>query len=162
MSSSWLLALVALWSSACAIDTFGLARVTRAQNDSARMVRVEAWGLHLVTNREDAGLTIGRSRREYVYAREDAATPGDWLPWACAPLAAATAGAMPTRTDTLLLADVTTIGLALDANANRLGLSLGMRRRTALRVARDVDLVLALKFDSKSGGTRCASIRRNP
>ncbi len=146
-------------STACAIDTHGLARVSMLENATTRVLRVEAWGAHWITHPADAGLTLGHSRREYIYAREPAAV-GE-VGFACTPLTPApVTAAPPERDDELLFVDVRTEGLALDANQTRVGVSLGLRRRTALRIPAESDLVFAMSFDSQHGGTRCASLKR--
>lgn len=163
MRDAWLcVSLLLALSSGCAIDTSGLAYVTRTENESAHVVHITVWGFHLLTSGSDAGLTLGRSEREYVYMREDEPLTRAESPLTCAPLTVARGAALPRRSDSPLLADIRTTGLAFDANATRVGLSLGMRRRTALRVALDAEVVLTIQFDSEASGTRCVSIRRNP
>lgn len=156
-SGAWLL-LAAQASLGCAVNAFGWAQVSRRESESARSIRIEVWGVHLTTHPEDAGITLGHSLREYVFSRPSPASAG--ADEACSPLQGTNEAFTPSRDDRLLLADVATAGVAFDANATHVGASLGLRRRTVLRIEPDENLVLRLQFDSANGGTRCVSVRR--
>jgi hypothetical protein len=53
----------------CAIDDRGVVERRWFASDTAWIVTLEAWGVHVTTNRFDAGITIGRSQRLYGFAR---------------------------------------------------------------------------------------------
>src|SRR5262249_26343422 len=52
----------------CAWNEVG-ARVERRENETSRFVRVDVWGIHLVTGSDDSGVTLGHSRRDYIYPK---------------------------------------------------------------------------------------------
>lgn len=53
----------------CAVNDVGLVRVGRYENEMGHVVELDAVGIHLITNRSDGGLTIGRSHRVYFFAK---------------------------------------------------------------------------------------------
>lgn len=68
-----MLALSLRLGAGCAVNDRGLVTTRLYENDTAYVLRLEAWGGHLITNVVDAGLTIGRSRRLYVYPKQRSA-----------------------------------------------------------------------------------------
>jgi hypothetical protein len=136
----------------CSVNDVGLIRVRHLESDSARVVRLEAWGLHLLTRTEDAGVTLGHSDRTYVFAREGyhgasfslSALAADsktrrLRPAPCEPCPAL--GSLGRS-----LAQFTrTTGMRFDANAARVGFALGSQTRAALRLRLDQPLILLMR-----------------
>ncbi len=142
----------------CAVNDRGLVSTRLYENDTAYVLKLEAWGGHLITNAADAGLTIGRSRRLYVYpkARPTGARLAVWP-------------AYPSETDTRLRevhgteirarrgawSDPVGLvtedsGLALHLNRLRTGLLLGARSASALLIPRDFIGVFLFRYDSNN------------
>jgi hypothetical protein len=139
-----MIALTLCLCAGCAVNDRGLVTTHLYENDTAYVLRLEAWGGHLITNTVDAGLTIGRSRRLYVYPKPRPA--GALL---------AVPPVFPSETDTRLrevgtearaglpvLRDPVALvtedaGLALHLNRLRTGVLLGARSARALLVPRD-------------------------
>src|SRR5687768_7622876 len=65
------LSLLLLACTGCAVDDKGLVgtsvRYLRNDDDTARAVVVDTWGLHVVTHSLDGGLTLGPSHKAYFY-----------------------------------------------------------------------------------------------
>lgn len=53
----------------CSVDDRGFVDVRTYESQSARVVELNAWGLSVSTQALDRGLTLGRSRRLYVYPK---------------------------------------------------------------------------------------------
>ncbi len=151
-----MIALTLYLCTGCAVNDRGLVTTRLYENDTAYVLRLEAWGGHLITNTVDAGLTIGRSRRLYVYPKPAGAQ-------------LAVPPAFPSETDTRLrevpgikagaalgassdpVALVTEdAGLALHLNRLRTGVLLGARSASALLLPRDFNGVLLFKYDSEN------------
>ncbi len=142
----------------CAVNDHGLVSTRLYENDTAYVLHLEAWGGHLITNTVDGGLTIGRSRRWYVYPKARRAgsalrgapvLPGDGR----ARLrevrgSAAPAGPGASR-DPVALVTVDT-GLALHLNRLRTGLLLGARAASTLLLPRDFDGVFLFRYASEN------------
>jgi len=145
------LATVAL-ASGCSVNDLGLVRVRHLESDSARVVRLDAWGLQILTRAEDAGLTLGPSERMYVFPKAtdsaarlplsvlvERAGAGRLHPATCDPCpglrALGSSLAWTTRTT----------GIRVDANGRRIGVMLGLQTRAALRLPLDAPTVLLLK-----------------
>ncbi|MGQ0445678.1 MAG: hypothetical protein ACT4O2_11285 [Beijerinckiaceae bacterium] len=152
------IALTVYLCTGCAVNDRGLVTTRLYENDTAYVLRLEAWGGHLITNTVDAGLTIGRSRRLYVYPKPRPAG----IQLAVPPV-------FPSETDTRLrevpaikdgaalgassdpVALVTEdAGLALRLNRLRTGVLLGARSASALLVPRDFNGVLLFKYNSEN------------
>jgi hypothetical protein len=142
----------------CAWNDHGLVRVERLENDTARLVRLDAWGAHLVTGSPDGGLTLGHSQREYLYPREDA-PPGAAVTFDAAQVMdeaaarltpAATAAAPSPSGGPPVVTIVRTGGVSFDLSATRIGLHLGVRSRAMLSIARDADVLVHVRFDSET------------
>jgi hypothetical protein len=152
-----MIALTLCLCAGCAVNDRGLVTTRLYENDTAYVLRLEAWGGHLITNVVDAGLTIGRSRRLYVYPKPRPAGP----PLAAPPV-------FPSNTDTRLrevetearaglpvLGDPVALvtedaGLALHLNRLRTGIMLGARSARALLVPRDFNGVFLFQYDSEN------------
>jgi hypothetical protein len=125
-------------------------RVRHYDGETARMVALDAWGVHVITGASDAGVTLGRSQRTYVFAKEG--EPGAAFPLAEMPSRARLRES--TGDDVGRLRDlgpplatiVRTSGLALQTGGSRAGLLLGARLRAALRLPADGSRVLYLSY----------------
>jgi hypothetical protein len=138
---------------ACAVNDFGLTRVHRFENDSTSMIRLETWGAHLLTAAGDAGLSVGYARRTYVYRRGGAAaevplsafterSAGRMHAVDCNPCAALSSLGKPV----FRAAEV--VGLAIETNADRVGVAIGLRQTAALRLPSDGNETILLKYSS--------------
>jgi hypothetical protein len=135
----WIALVVALSSApGCAVNDVGAVQVRWREGETARAVSLEAWGAHLVLGGGDSSLTLGRSRRTYVFPRTGASlAPSTFAdlrsgaalhPVTCDPCPGLWDAGVPivrmTRTE----------GLALDFNGCRVGVALGARAREMLRI----------------------------
>jgi hypothetical protein len=154
--------LLSLTTVGCAVNDRGLVRVRHYDGETARMVTLNAWGLHLMTTAADGGVTLGRSQRSYVFAKEGASG-------AAFPLAEMAARARlheSTGEDAGAFRDlgeplatiVRTSGIALQTSGSRTGLLLGVRLRAALRVPADGSRVLYLSY--RAGTPPSAYVRK--
>ncbi len=153
-----MIALTLCLCAGCAVNDRGLVTTRLYENDTAYVLRLEAWGGHLITNTVDAGLTIGRSRRLYVYPKPRPAGAQFAVP-----------PVFPSEADTRLrevrgtearaglaaLSDPVALisedaGLALHLNRLRTGVLLGARSASALLLPRDFNGVLLFKYDSEN------------
>jgi hypothetical protein len=154
--------LLSLALGGCAVDDRGLVRVRHYDGETARMVALDAWGVHVITGASDAGVTLGHSQRTYVFAKEGA--PGAAFPLAEMPSRARLRES--TGDDVGRLRDlgpplatiVRTSGLALQTGGSRAGLLLGARLRAALRLPADGSRVLYLSY--RAGTPPSAYIRK--
>jgi hypothetical protein len=55
----------------CAVNNFGTVKTTPYENDSAYLLELEAWGIHLSTHAADAGLSIGHIQKTYVVRKSN-------------------------------------------------------------------------------------------
>ncbi len=153
-----MIALIAYLFAGCAVNDRGLVSTRLYENDTAYVLRLEAWGGHLITNAADAGLTIGRSRRLYVYPKERPAGAPLPLP-----------PVFPSETDTHLrevqaieagggrgaLSDPVALvtedaGLTLHLNRLRTGILFGVRSGRGLLIPRDFNGVFLFRYDSEN------------
>lgn len=141
----------------CAVNDWGVVRVVHSENATARVVGLQAWGAHVRVGVPDAGLTLGISRRTYVFARRDA--PNAAVPLASLPEAdARRVGPVPDG-DVTRLVDLGTplatieesTGITLDVGRRRTGVSIGMRTRAAIELPPDESLILFLKIGTDEG-----------
>jgi hypothetical protein len=148
----------------CAVNDWGLVRVRHAENVTARMVRLETWGAHLVTGANDAGVTLGHSSRTYVFAIDGAAATisigtitGENR---AARMHAADCNPCPALTSlgSPILRITRSTGLALDANAGRVGIALGLRQRAALQLPSNEIVVVSVRYDSSDDAAPEVSI----
>lgn len=56
--------------SACALNEYGLVKVSRFENASSQAIELKSCGLHLITAHVESSLTIGCSKRIYVYSKK--------------------------------------------------------------------------------------------
>lgn len=142
---------------ACSVNDVGLVRVRHLESDSARVVRLEAWGVQILARSEDAGITLGHSDRTYVFAREG--QHGVSLPLSVLAADSEARRLRPVACDPCpglgslgrSLAQITrTTGVRFDANPARVGLALGFQTGAALRLRLDEPIVLFMKSDPEN------------
>ena len=141
--------LAVLLNGGCAVNDLGLVRVRRFQNESAYVVSLESWGAHLLTAAGDAGLTIGWTRRVYVFPRaeSDVAVPLDVLTDEdkLKPTPCESCPPIWTLGDPVFHAG-TTVGATIDTNRRRMGSSLGYSQRAAIELPADGTTVMVLRY----------------
>lgn len=132
----------------------GLVRVRHFENETARAVQLESWGVHLMIGTEDSGLTLGHDRRTYVFARKGSThvkVPADAL---------APDGKLESIDSDEGLLDlgrpVATIGerqgFAIDFGRARVGVGVGFRSNGIVELPRDGDSVLFIRSNGGSDG----------
>jgi hypothetical protein len=147
-------ALLAVLSAGCAVNDLGLVRVRHYENDSAFVVALQSWGVQLLTIPGNAGLTLGYSRRTFVFRRDGAAATvplaalldtgaGETRPAACDPCPTLASLGRP-----IFLASKI-VGVSLDTNADRVGVALGLRYRTILTLPADGSDAVLLRYESE-------------
>lgn len=155
-------------SGGCAInDTGPFVSVRHFENDTTHVVELEMWGVHLITNELDAGLTIGHSKKIYLYQKRDASAMNFEDPLTLLTslhevsrlheTTAGTADAGPgapvsvaelDRNDRLVAFASNCAGVMLHADAHRAGVTIGMNSHAALQLPLDFDGVVLIDFDS--------------
>lgn len=146
----------------CSTSDFGLGRRQCVyENDTVTVVGVKAWGLHLVTVPGNTGVQLGLYEAVYVYPKPlDAAEttvaidqlrglsgkcdpannpPKDWRPLASA-----------TRHS----------GIAVDANEQSVGVSIGLSSRSALLIPDAFEGVVYLSLDPSDPAASKAIFRK--
>ena len=129
----------------CAVNQHGLVQVQTANVPGGESIRLRSLGLHLVTWKADAGLTMGWSDRTYVF-RSEPPLPGS----------SASRGESAERSnldgndadDPVVILD-RRVGVAVDINARRVGLTLGVRRSASLRLPANFEGTTLLLYDSR-------------
>ena len=150
----WLfLTIYVFLSSGCAIDNFGLVKVQHFENETVHMISKESWGAYLSTNNTDAGLMFGHMKRILLYPKNPSsselrldnlltivqqdqfiATENDNL------------DAFNTRSPIAWITN--NQGLIFNTNQFRLGITLGLESRDAIRLPRDFEGVFVFKYSS--------------
>lgn len=144
----------------CAINDHGFVKVERFENASAVVVGLRAYGIHLLTKPYDAGLVIGRSKRIYVFPKR-VPSPNN----ICSLTNRLTHTAFDSSEFTSVASEVTpeveaqpvvmhleAIGLLIEGNKNRFGLTIGKYLRTALKETRDSSRTVMLKLNTANPG----------
>jgi hypothetical protein len=138
----------------CAVNDIGLVRARHYENDSTLMIDLQAWGAHLLTIPGDAGLTLGYSRRKYLFRRDGGAatvrfstvvehpSAGVMHAAACDPCPSLGSLGEP------FFSAKQVTGLTLDTNANRVGLNLGVRQTAILVLPADGSEVVLIKYSN--------------
>jgi hypothetical protein len=143
----------------CAINGHGLVTTRLYESGTAYMLDLEAWGGHLITNLPDAGLTLGHSKRLYIYPKPNPMTEhlsgGGAMPLDVADArlhetqdphtqrnmsASENPVALVTETD----------GLALQMNQVRTGILLGKMSSKAVLLPQDFNGIILFKYDSEN------------
>jgi hypothetical protein len=142
----------------CAVDDRGLLDCRWFANDTVWVVAIKAWGVHVTTNRSDAGVTIGHSVKLYGFPRS--ATDPDDVGGSGDPLGRPLTRGMrlcevtdprewPDLSDLgePLLIVRRDVGVILRCHAHETGLTIGARTHAALRLPVERDGVLVLAVD---------------
>lgn len=157
--SDWgtLAVLVATMVSAisCSVNDVGFVRVRHYENETARAVLLESWGIHLTAGTADSGITLGRDRRTYVFRRDGAGLVQVPLDALTGSRDAATL--MPADSSPGLLQLGTPVatftereGVAVDVGSARVGVSLGFLSHGAIELPNGSDTVLLIRATNGS------------
>ncbi len=128
----------------CAVNRHGLVQVQSADVPGGESIRLRSLGLHLITWEADAGLTLGWSDRTYVFRRErplPESSTGSGGPAERPKLEGSDAD------DPVVILD-RRVGVAVDTNARRVGLTIGVRRSASLRLPANFEGTTLLLYDS--------------
>jgi hypothetical protein len=128
----------------CAVNRHGFVQVRTANVPGGESIRLRSFGLHLVTWEADAGFTLGWSDRTYVFR-------GETLP--LEPSVGRGKSMERTALDGGGASDLVVIldrrvGLAIDTNARRVGMTIGVRRSASLRLPANFEGTTLLLYDS--------------
>lgn len=129
--------------SACANGTVGIVAGDVMDADGARVIVVSGYGLSLRGLPADRGMTVGFSRRAYIYPNgvSDSPDPGHYAGWV--PLPASQPVAWRTQS----------VGLDLKASSVGLGVSLGYLEETVMAyLPESADVVYRLQFIADDPG----------
>jgi hypothetical protein len=159
---------VALLLAGCAVDDHGLVRVRHYEAPAGHVVRLEAWGAHLVTSAADRGLTLGRSWKEYYFPAPGARAQEPIDP-ARLPAAFAAAETRPVLSD-IPLKDLgapfgvlsRSAGLSLEASARRRGVTLGLRTYSAVVIPLDFEGIVWIHSDGSWEANPSVHIEESP
>ncbi len=123
----------------CSAGTAGLVSGEVVEGDGARVIVVNSYGLSVRAVSIDGGLTVGFSRRAYVYPKKTPGLPatGRYSWWVPQP------GTPPVAWST------TAVGLDLKASRLGAGVSLGYQADTVMAyLPADADLFYSLHFSA--------------
>lgn len=139
--------------SGCAIDNFGLVKVQHFENETVHMISKESWGTYLSTNNADAGLMFGHMKRILFYPKHLSSsefhldnllittqrdqfieTENDNL------------DAFDTRSPIAWITN--NQGLIFNTNQLRIGITLGLDSRDAIRLPVDFEGLFVFKYSS--------------
>jgi hypothetical protein len=134
----------------CALNDYGLVRVRRFENESARVVQVQSWGLQVLTVSGDRGATFGYTNRTYVFRRADGpvGVPLDVLRGARSPMRPCESCPRLGDLGTPIFRAGAGVGITLELNREMVGVGVGLRRRAALRLPVDDPTVILLRYES--------------
>lgn len=121
----------------CAVDTFGLVAVEAKKYEQAYIVDSYPVGMQIRARGDDRGVTLGSSKRRYIY-RPDVngkLSPG-WHFFRA-----------PLPEEKALAVHASSIGLELGVNGGGLQGTFGWQEFTALSVAMDQDAILRLRYE---------------
>lgn len=147
----------------CAVNNFGTVKTTPYENNSAYLLELEAWGIHLSTLAADAGLSIGHIQKTYVVRKSNRGTK------------------KKIRTENLLsfeklkkmdlhlpkldfkniiaLAD-TISGLKIYGNTWRgVGIMVGFQNHAAMRLPEDFNGIIVINLDRENKGHNLVNIQ---
>ncbi len=140
----------------CAVNDRGLVRVERFESETTVLLRLTTLGAHLITDFDDAGLTLGYSQRTYAFARGDVADnvsaegvkdPARWVE-----LGTLTPSSVDSRVGPPILRTSNVSGVFFDTNATRIGFGIGVAERAALIVPNDEGMTVVVQYRSAEGG----------
>jgi hypothetical protein len=135
--SSWFPLFILVVVSSCTIDNYGATAARISKSESALVFDVYAIGGQLRTRADDAGLSLGYTKRSYVFAPPSDGGPSEGWHYFHVPLPDQPAVAL----------NLTTVGLDLRAVRSAVGLALGYRASTILaQVDRDSHVVLVIRY----------------
>jgi hypothetical protein len=63
--------LLSMLVTGCGVNNWGCVKVCPFENDSAYVMEIEAWGVHLSSRSIDTGITIGHTKKIYVMRKND-------------------------------------------------------------------------------------------
>ena len=139
--------------SGCAIDNYGLVNVRHFENETVHMISKESWGAYLSTNNADAGLVFGHMKKILLYPKNSSSSELglDNL------LTTAQQDQFIEKENDKLdvfntrypIAWITNNqGLIFNANQLKLGITLGLESRDAIRLPRDFEGVFVFKYST--------------
>jgi hypothetical protein len=152
--------LLLLCIAGCAVNGSGLVKVRHYENGTAYVVSWEAWGGHLVTDSMDAGLTLGYSKRTYIYPKLSSRQKGNAESWniplmltghEVTEVDGKQAMGPSAVTDMVALASKV-VGVSLALNRTKVGLAFGVQAREMIWLPRDFDGIVFLKHNLKNDG----------
>lgn len=152
--------------SGCAIDNFGLVKVQHFENETVHMISKESWGAYLSTNNADAGLMFGHMKRILIYPKNPSSSelhPDNLLTTVQQDQFIETENdnldAFNTRSPIAWIAN--NQGLIFNANQLRIGMTLGLESRDAIRLPRDFEGLFVFKYSS-NGKVQAYFYRQSP
>lgn len=163
-------AAICVSSSGCAVNAYGLVKVERFENDSAVVVGLRSYGLHMLTHRFDAGVVLGRSTRIYVFPKLGAPSDIDGNATDKFDLSRTSSrltrvseneSTIPKARPIAIFTSAT--GLMLEGNEERIGFTLGKHTRSSLRLPKELSAILFLKLNTSDiGETRVFFQEKRP
>lgn len=139
--------------SGCAIDHFGLVKVQHFENETVHIISKESWGAYLSTNNADAGLMFGHMKRMLLYPKN---TSSSELPLDNLLTSVQEDQFIETKNDNLdgfntqsPIAWITNNqGLIFNTNQLRIGITLGLESREAIRLPSEFEGIFVFKYSS--------------
>lgn len=140
----------------CAVNTRGLVETNVYENESAYLIELEAWGVHLSTLGSDGGVSVGRIRKIYITPKsetekEDSAG-GALLEALASPPNLRKMNGLPSNANfekTVAIIDRISGGKLYGNSWRGVGLVLGVQNHSAIRLPRDFKGILAINVDTE-------------
>ncbi len=154
------LLLLSLYIAGCAVNGRGFVKARYYENATAYVVSWEVWGGHLVTNSMDAGLTLGYSKRTYIYPKLFSRQTGSEKSWDIPSILTGLevvevdserVTGLSWKTDMVALASKV-VGASLALNRIGVGLSLGVQGHEMIWLPRNFDGIVLLKHTLGNDG----------
>jgi hypothetical protein len=134
-------------------------RLDRYENATSRIVVVDITGFDLVNMRDNHQISVGRSVREFIFARHDSTARESVRDWKSlvsdfrAPIRRVRHfSSSPFRADKLVAVVERRWGAGAEVSETHLGINLGFRRSSAVVIPRDFNGIVLLARDGAASG----------
>ena len=134
--------------SGCAVNDHGIVDVIHYESESAQIVSLKSCGVLVITNELDRGITLGCTRKAYIYPKfgaESGQISDQMLIEVLQTIARVkpSAGQIDLRALGAPLGFLSSgSGLLIDLNAQRSGITIGHRKRWVIRLPNDFSGVI--------------------
>ena len=147
----WIIGVIFLSISGCAVNDKGLVNVHYFENKSSYLVTQESWGGYLSTRQADGGFTLGHTKRTMIYPK-----PGNKSSLNIDELLQQSTGYAFDKEIEVKDADLKNVqpyawieknqGVMFHANSIKTGFAVGMESSNAIRLPRDFNGIFMFSY----------------